>query len=57
MHLKRYMESRSDDNKALLVTLDSLHKRLMISGVEIRLRQLGRRLNIDRVHPHKFRLL
>jgi site-specific recombinase XerD len=27
----------------------------MISGVEIRLRDLGRRLGIPKVHPHKFR--
>lgn len=55
VHLKSYIESRSDDNEALFVTLDSPHERLKISGVEIRLRQLGRKLNIDRVHPHKFR--
>ena len=55
VHLKSYIESRSDDNEALFVTLDSPHERLKISGVEIRLRQLGRRLSIDRVHPHKFR--
>ncbi len=55
VHLKNYIDSRKDDNEALFVTLDSPHERLKISGVEIRLRQLGRRLNIDRVHPHKFR--
>jgi integrase/recombinase XerD len=55
VHLKDYLDSRDDDNEALFVTLDSPHDRLKISGVEIRLRQLGRRLNIDRVHPHKFR--
>jgi integrase/recombinase XerD len=53
--LKDYLDSRDDDNNALFVTLDSPHERLKISGVEIRLRQLGRRLSIDRVHPHKFR--
>jgi integrase/recombinase XerD len=55
VHLKDYLDSRDDDNKALFVTLDSPHERIKISGVEIRLRQLGRRLNIDRIHPHKFR--
>ena len=55
VHLKNYIDSRNDDNAALFVTLDSPHERLKISGVEIRLRQLGRRLNLDRVHPHKFR--
>ena len=29
--------------------------RLQISGVESRLRKLGRKLNIERIHPHKFR--
>lgn len=37
------------------VTLDAPHDRLKISGVEIRLRQLGRQLKLDRIHPHKFR--
>ena len=55
VHLKDYIDSRIDENEALLVTLDSPHNRLKISGVEIRLRQLGRRLSLERVHPHKFR--
>ena len=50
-----YLQTRTDDNPALFVTLDAPHDRLKISGVEIRLRQLGRRLCLDRVHPHKFR--
>ena len=37
------------------VSLDKPYNRLKISGVEIRLRQLGRKLHLDRVHPHKFR--
>ena len=55
VHLKEYIDRRNDKNEALFVTLDAPHDRLKISGVEIRLRQLGRRLEIDRVHPHKFR--
>lgn len=55
VHLLNYIADRSDNNKALFVTLDSPHSRLQISGVEIRLRQLGRRLGLDRIHPHKFR--
>ena len=55
VHLKEYIEDRTDDNKALFVTLDAPHDRLKISGVEIRLRSLGRRLNLERIHPHKFR--
>lgn len=55
IHLKKYLESRIDDNPALFVTLNQPYNRLKISGVEIRLRELGRKLNINKVHPHKFR--
>ena len=54
-HLQAYLDTRSDADPALFVTLDSPHARLKISGVEIRLRELGRRLGISRIHPHKFR--
>ena len=37
------------------MTLDSPHNRLKISGVEIRLRELGRSIEVAKVHPHKFR--
>ena len=56
VHLKRYLEQRKDCSEALFVTLDSPFERLKISGVEIRLRKLGRLASLDqRVHPHKFR--
>lgn len=55
IHLQSYLASRCDDNSALFVTLDSPHDRLKISGVEIRLRELGKTLGLPRVHPHKFR--
>ena len=55
IHLQRYLSKRSDDNPALFTTLFAPFNRLKISGVEIRLRELGRKLNIPRVHPHKFR--
>ena len=55
LHLQDYLESRNDDNPALFVTLDAPHARLKISGVEIRIRELGRRLNLNKIHPHKFR--
>ena len=55
LHLQNYLGSRNDHDPALFVTLDCPHTRLKISGVEIRLRELGRRLNIEKVHPHKFR--
>lgn len=55
IHLQNYLDSRNDDNKALFVSLIEPYNRLKISGVEIRMRSLGRRLNINKVHPHKFR--
>lgn len=55
LHLKRYIESRNDSNNALFVTLDYPSDRLSIHAVEHRLRLLGRELNINKVHPHKFR--
>ena len=55
IHLKNYLDSRKDDNPALFVAMLSPYNRLEISGVEVRLRKLGRRLGINKVHPHKFR--
>ena len=55
IHLQKYVNSRTDSNEALFVSLLAPYNRLQISGVEIRLRQLGHELNIPKVHPHKFR--
>lgn len=55
IHLQRYLNGRKDDNPALFVTLQRPYNRLQISGVEIRLRRLGEKLNLNKVHPHKFR--
>ncbi len=55
IHLQRYLNNRTDDNKALFVSLLKPFNRLQISGVEIRLRKIGRELNFQKVHPHKFR--
>lgn len=55
IHLQNYLDSRTDNNPALFVTLRAPYDRLMIGGVESRLRDLGRQLNLPKVHPHKFR--
>lgn len=55
IHLQKYINSRTDNNEALFVSLLAPYDRLQISGVEIRLRQMGKDLNIPKVHPHKFR--
>ena len=55
IHLKNYLDSRSDVNPALFVSLKAPFERLKIGGVEARLREMGKRLDIPKVHPHKFR--
>lgn len=55
IHLKNYIASRTDNNPALFVSLLKPYNRLEISGVEIRIRKIGRKLGIEKVHPHKFR--
>jgi len=55
IHLLNYLDSRKDDNPALFVSLYMPHERLMIGGVETRLREIGTRADIQKVYPHKFR--
>lgn len=55
IHLINYLDSRQDDNPALFVSLSSPFNRLLIGGVETRLRQIGEKANLNKVHPHKFR--
>lgn len=55
LHLVEYLETRVDNNSALFVSLDSKAKRITVGGVELRLRNLGKKAGVSRVHPHKFR--
>ena len=55
LHLLEYLNNRTDDNPALFVTLRAPYERIQIGGVEHRLREMGKRLNIPKLHPHKFR--
>lgn len=55
IHLKAYLDARADSNPALFVSLNNPYKRLEISGVESRLRELGNTVVNQRIHPHKFR--
>ena len=55
IHLQNYIDSRTDENPALFVTLRSPHERIKIGGIESRLREMGKKLDIQKVHPHKFR--
>ncbi len=55
MYIKKYLETRTDNNEALFVSLIKPYNRLGISGIEIIIRNLGKEANINKVHPHKFR--
>ena len=55
IHLLNYINSRTDDNPALFVSLHAPHTRITIGGVESRLRAVGSRAKVHHVHPHKFR--
>ena len=55
LHLKKYLQTRTDSNPALFVTLKKPHKRLNASGVEAMLKKVGARSEVSHVHPHKFR--
>lgn len=55
IHLLNYLESRDDNNPALFVSLNQPSERLLIGGVETRLRKIGKRADLNKVHPHKFR--
>ena len=55
IHLLKYLETRSDDNHALFVSFKRPYNRLTINGIERRIRELGEKANIKKIHPHKFR--
>lgn len=55
IHLQNYLQSRTDDNPALFVSLQAPYNRMKIGGIEVRLRKFGNRLGLSKVHPHKFR--
>ena len=55
IHLLNYLNGRNDSNPALFVSLSMPNERLMIRGVETRIREIGNKADMQKVHPHKFR--
>ena len=53
--MQNYIDSRTDEDSALFVTLRAPYTRITIGGIESRLREMGKALEIEKVHPHKFR--
>lgn len=54
-HLRRYLDSRTDDNPALFVGSRAPCRRLTKSAVQAMLRKLGAATGVPNVHPHRFR--
>lgn len=55
LHLQEYLNMRNDENQALFVSFRQPYQRLTIAAVELRLKQIGKKSNVENVHPHKFR--
>lgn len=55
MYIKEYLESRTDDNEALFVSIRSPHERISKRGIEDIIKRTGKRAGVEKAHPHRFR--
>lgn len=55
IHLRLYLESRTDNNPALFVWDRKPNKRLSEKGIWAICQKLGSRAGVKNVHPHRFR--
>lgn len=55
LHLKAYLDGRTDGNEALFVSERAPHTRITVAGVEKILRRIGKDAGVTKVHPHRFR--
>lgn len=55
VHLKKYLDSRVDDNPALFVFTKKPYKRLSESGMWALLHNIGIKAGVEKTHPHRFR--
>lgn len=53
-YLKSYLETRTDDNNALFVSMRKPYKRMDERAVQVMIKKLGDQVGI-KAHPHKFR--
>lgn len=56
MYLKKYLETRNDNNTALFVNLKNPGKRVTKDSIEQMIRALGRKAGVSGSHPHRFRV-
>ena len=55
MYLREYLESREDGEPALFVSTKAPHQRLSKNGIEDIIRRIGRKADVIKAHPHRFR--
>lgn len=55
MYLREYLQSRTDAEAALFVSVKSPHERLTKAGIEDIIRRIGNRAQVEKAHPHRFR--
>ena len=55
MYMKEYLESRTDNNQALFVSLKKPPGRLGKTGIEDIIRRTGQIAGVERAYPHRFR--
>ena len=55
IHLKNYLDSRTDDNPALFVSCKAPHNRLTRRGLEDIINRISSTAGVKNVHPHRFR--
>ena len=55
LHLKIHLNTGTEKNPALFLSIRNPHKHLLAGGVEIILKKLGEQCDVLHVHPHKFR--
>lgn len=55
IHLKQYLDTRTDDNPALFVGIKQPYQRLSKEGIESIVRKIGKNAGVKKTHPHRFR--
>lgn len=54
-YLRQYLQSRTDNNRALFVGIKAPYRRIGKEGIETAVKRLGKKAGVDNVHPHRFR--
>ena len=55
-YLREYLKTRKDDNEALFVSLKNPKNRVTKNSIEQMVRTLGKKTELAKIHPHRFRV-